>query len=126
MCDVHRSASRVGCTHSAALGWRGQAARGMLRDMAQWFTRERVIVLAFVVVTVAPVAVAVTRSAFWEPEHSMAPVAAAIYLAVVVALFGGRYRWAWVVLSVFNAAVFVGALIDVGGPESLLNRCCLP
>ena len=65
----------------------------------------QMVLVAFVVLAVTPFLIAATRSSFWEPEHSMAPVATAIYLAVVAALVVGRYRWAWMLLSLFFAWV---------------------
>jgi predicted membrane channel-forming protein YqfA (hemolysin III family) len=42
----------------------------------------------------------------------MAPVATAVYLTVVLALVVGRYRWAWVLLVLFNGAAIVGWAFD--------------
>jgi hypothetical protein len=81
-------------------------------------TRERVVVVAVAVLSVIPFVIAATKPSFWEPEHSMAPVATAIYLAVVAALVVGRYRWAWVLLVVFNVASAVGWPFDSGRFDS--------
>ena len=64
----------------------------------------RLVLGAFVILALAPFAVAATRSSFWQREHSMAPLATALYLAVVLALVVGRYRWAWVLLVLFYGA----------------------
>jgi hypothetical protein len=42
----------------------------------------------------------------------MAPVATLVYLAVVLALVIGRYRWAWVVLFLFYGFVALSWLFD--------------
>jgi hypothetical protein len=71
-----------------------------------------VVLVAFVVLAVAPFVVAATRSSFWQPEHSMAPVATALYLVVVGALVVGRFRWAWILLTLLWAFALVGWLFD--------------
>jgi hypothetical protein len=75
--------------------------------MARATAITRIVLVAFVVFAVTPFVIAATRSSFWQPEHSMAPVATAIYLAVVAALVVGRYRWAWMLLGLFWAFVVV-------------------
>jgi hypothetical protein len=67
-------------------------------------TRTRIVLITFVILAIAPFAYAATRSWFWRREHSMAPVATALYLLVVAALVLGRYRWAWALLAVFYGA----------------------
>jgi drug/metabolite transporter (DMT)-like permease len=42
----------------------------------------------------------------------MAPVATAVYLAVVLALVVGRYRWAWLLLALLNGAAVIGWAFD--------------
>lgn len=42
----------------------------------------------------------------------MAPVATAVYLAVVLALAVGRYRWAWLLLALLNGAVVISWAFD--------------
>ena len=69
--------------------------------MAAKGKRSRKVAVAFVIFALTPFAIAATRSSFWERQHSMAPAAAALYLAVVLALVVGRYRWAWVLLLLF-------------------------
>jgi hypothetical protein len=68
--------------------------------------------VSFVVLAVAPFAVAATRASFWRPEHSTAPVATAVYLTVMLALVVGRYRWAWVLLVLFDGAALLGWAFD--------------
>jgi hypothetical protein len=104
-------------------------------------TTTRVALAVFVVLAVVPFVVAATRSSFWQPEHSMAPVATALYLAVVGALVFGRFRWAWMLLALFWAFVvvawpfdsdrfsvthllgFVGAVATLGLLVSARPRC---
>jgi hypothetical protein len=78
--------------------WRGECDPNAMRLA---LTRTRVVLITFVLFTVAPFAYAMTRSWFWEREHSTAPVATALFVLVVVALVLGRYRWAWILLAVF-------------------------
>ena len=70
-------------------------------------TRTRIVLITFVILAIAPFAYAATRSWFWQREHSMAPVATALYLLVVGAFALGRYRWAWVLLAVFYGTTVV-------------------
>ena len=42
----------------------------------------------------------------------MAPVVTAVYLAVVLALVVGRFRWAWLLLVLFNGAALIGWAFD--------------
>jgi hypothetical protein len=58
--------------------------------------------LAFAACALVPILIAATKSSFWERQHSMAPVAAAIYIAIVVVLVTARYRWAWILLVLFE------------------------
>jgi hypothetical protein len=74
-------------------------------------TRSRQIAIVFAVFAVAPFVVAAAKSSFWERQHSMAPVATAVYLALVLALVIGRYRWAWIVLVLFYASAELSWLI---------------
>lgn len=72
----------------------------------------RLFLVGFVVVAVAPFAIAATTDAFWQPEHSMAPVVTVVYVIVLVALVLGRYRWAWVLLVLLSGAASVGWAFD--------------
>lgn len=73
---------------------------------------ESALLVAYCILAVAPFAYAATRSEFWEPEHSMAPVATLIYLVVVTALVVGRRRWAWFLLALLYAAGVIGWIFD--------------
>ena len=75
-------------------------------------TREGLLLFGFVVFALTPFAVSATTASFWKPEHSTAPVATSIYLAIVAALVVGRYRWAWVLLTLFYGAAVVGWAFD--------------
>ena len=68
---------------------------------------SRRVARAFVLVAVAPFVVAATRSSFWQHKHSMAPVATALYLTVVLVLVVWRSRWAWALLVLFYGAGLV-------------------
>ena len=46
----------------------------------------------------------------------MAPVATALFFGLVFALVVGRYRWAWVIIALFELAALIGWLVD---PTSL-------
>jgi hypothetical protein len=72
--------------------------------------RTRVVLVAFVILAIAPFAYAATRSWFWQHQHSMAPFATALYLLVLGTLVLGRYRWAWVLL----ALLYGGAIVTWG------------
>jgi hypothetical protein len=61
-------------------------------------TASRVVLCAFVVLGIAPFARAALHPWFWQSQHSMAPVATALYLAVVLALVAWRRRWSWLLL----------------------------
>ena len=63
--------------------------------------RERVLLVSFTILAVAPFVIAATKASFWQPQHSMAPVVTVVYLIVVLALVKGRFRWAWILLAVF-------------------------
>jgi len=58
----------------------------------------RFVLGAFVIFAVAPFGRAALHSWFWQSQHLTAPVATALYLAVVVALVAWRRRWAWLLL----------------------------
>jgi hypothetical protein len=90
------------------------STRAIILAVSSWPVNVRLVLIAFVVLAIAPFAVAATRSSFWQRQHSMAPVATALYLGVVVALVVGRYRWAWITLAVFYAVAFVIWAFDDG------------
>jgi lysylphosphatidylglycerol synthetase-like protein (DUF2156 family) len=69
--------------------------------------RTTVVLVAFVILAIAPFAYAATRSWFWQHQHSMAPVATALYLLVLGAFVLGRYRWAWALLAVLYGIAIV-------------------
>src|SRR5262249_34832931 len=69
--------------------------------------RERLIVGVFIFADVAPLVYAATQSWFWQ-QHSVAPTAAAIELAIVSAMLFGRYRWAWVLLTLLFGIEVIG------------------
>lgn len=75
--------------------------------MLRQLTRSRVVLISFLILAIAPFAHAATRHWFWQPEHSAAPVATALYLLILAALLG-RYRWAWLMLAVLYGAALVG------------------
>jgi hypothetical protein len=83
-----------------------------MESMSEAMSRTKVVLTAFVAFSVTPFAIAATKSSFWQPEHSMAPVVTVGYLALVLALVVGRYRWAWVVLFLFNGFVALSWLFD--------------
>ena len=56
---------------------------------------------AFTVQSLAPFLYGATKSSFWRSE---APIATLLYTALVLALVAGRYRWAWLVLVLFDGA----------------------
>jgi hypothetical protein len=70
-------------------------------------TGERLVVAVFLVFDIAPLAYAATQSWFWQ-RHSVAPTSAAIELAIAGALVLGRYRWAWVLLTLLFGLEVVG------------------
>jgi hypothetical protein len=55
---------------------------------------------------VAPFVVAATQAWFWKHEHSTAPVAAGVFVVLLVALLL-RQRWAWFLLCAFEGAVLI-------------------
>jgi hypothetical protein len=71
-----------------------------------------------------------TRSSFWQPEHSTAPAATAVVGLLLVA-FVRHQRWAWfllvaiagsaVVIAPFEAGVSVGYLLPVAALALLLS-----
>ena len=67
--------------------------------------------VAFTILTVAPFVIAAPRSWFWQPEHSTAPVATALYLMVVLALVVGRFRWVWILLALLYGLAVVPAVV---------------
>lgn len=83
-------------------------------DMTSPRTRATAVLIAFVVLAVAPFAYAATRSWFWQHEYLMAPVATALYLVVVTALVVGRYRWTWWSLTLFYGVAIVSWIVDFG------------
>ena len=74
--------------------------------------RSATLVVAFVLLTIAPFVRAATHSWFWSPKHSMAPVATAVFLALVAALVVGRYRWAWIIVALFEGSALVAWAVD--------------
>jgi hypothetical protein len=72
----------------------------------------QVVLTVFVVLTVAPFVRAALTSSFWSPEHSMAPVASLLFFGLVAAVVVGRFRWAWVLLVLFEAGGLVSWAID--------------
>jgi hypothetical protein len=75
-------------------------------------TRTKLVLIAFVILALAPFVYAATHAWFWQHQHSMAPIATALYLLVVAALVLGRFRWAWVLLALFYGAAIVGWVVD--------------
>jgi hypothetical protein len=76
--------------------------------------RAQAVVGAFVVLAVGPLVWQASKSSFWSPEHSTAPIATLIYLAMVGAMVFRRARWAWIILVLLHGAVLVGWVIDAG------------
>ncbi len=91
-------------TRSLVKAYRGQCDH---EGMPLPLTRTRVVLIPFVILAVAPFAYAMTRSWFWERDHSTAPLATALYVLVVGALVLGRYRWAWILLAIFYGTAIV-------------------
>jgi hypothetical protein len=79
-----------------------------------WWQRDRVawVVWAFVLVTIAPFLRAATNSWFWDLHHSIALESTALFFALLAALVVGRFRWAWVVLVLFDGSAFIGEAVD--------------
>jgi hypothetical protein len=69
-------------------------------------------VIAFFLLTMAPFARAAATSWFWESQHRMAPVATGLFLLLVLALVVGRYRWAWILVTLFEASALIGSVAD--------------
>jgi hypothetical protein len=75
----------------------------------------------YAIVAVGSVAISMTRSAFWQPEHSAAPIAAVALMGLVVALLYRR-GWAWVVLLLVETLAAASILADYDGwPEALVS-----
>jgi hypothetical protein len=72
----------------------------------------RSVLVVFVALMLAPFLWAASQSWFWQGRHSMAPVATAVFAALVAALVVGRYRWAWIVLALIYGAVLVSWAFD--------------
>src|SRR3954453_6863709 len=91
--------------------------------MPSELSRTRAVLVAFVILAIAPFAYAATRSSFWQHQHSMAPVATALYVLVVGALVLGGYRWAWVLLAVLYGVAIVTWAFDSGrfAPRNVLG-----
>lgn len=64
------------------------------------------------IVGVAPFGWAALHAWFWQERHSMAPVATALYLAVVLALVVWRRRWSWLLLVLLYGAGVVTWAFD--------------
>jgi hypothetical protein len=75
-------------------------------------SRAAGLVVAFVLLTIAPFVRAATHSSFWAPEHSMAPVGTALFLVLLAVLVLGRYRWAWIVLVLFEGSALVAWAVE--------------
>jgi hypothetical protein len=75
-------------------------------------SRDRPVVGAFVVLAAAPFAYAASHSWFWQREHSMAPLATALFLVLLIALVRGRYRWAWLLFALASLAALAGWPFD--------------
>jgi hypothetical protein len=73
---------------------------------------KRSALVAFVVLVIAPFAIAATRPSFWDLEHSMAPEVTVLYLLLVAAVVVWRYRWAWVLLAFFYGSAVIGWAFD--------------
>jgi hypothetical protein len=67
------------------------------------------IVGAYLLLAVAPFVFAATHSWFWSHQHYRAPVSAALFAILLIALLL-RQRWAWFMLVVFNGFVVVSYL----------------
>jgi integral membrane sensor domain MASE1 len=79
------------------------------------------VVAGYVVLAAAPFVLAATHAWFWKHEHSTAPAAAAVVAALLAALVLGQ-RWAWLLLTVFQAAVLISFAFDFTNvPALLLN-----
>lgn len=75
--------------------------------------------ICYLVLAALPFVVAAAHSWFWEHEHSTAPVAAAIWIALLVALLL-RKRWAWWLLIVFQSAILISFVFDFTDIAALL------
>jgi hypothetical protein len=81
--------------------------------------RARVVIAAYVLLAAVPFVIAATRSSFWEREHNTAPVAAAVWGLLLVAL-ALRRRWAWYGLAAFETAVLLSNVVDFTGSIGLV------
>jgi hypothetical protein len=75
-------------------------------------TKTRLVLGAFVILGVAPFGWAALHGWFWQGRHSMAPVATALYLAVVLVLVGWRRRWSWLLLVLLYGSAAVTWAFD--------------
>ena len=64
---------------------------------------QRAVVAGYVLLAMAPLGIAATHSGFW---HSMAPLATALFVGLLIALVLRR-RWAWALLVAFDASVLI-------------------
>jgi hypothetical protein len=69
------------------------------------------LLLLFSILAVTPFVIAATKASFWQPQHSMTPVATALYLIVVLALVLGRFRWAWILLTLFYGIADLSSVV---------------
>jgi hypothetical protein len=89
------------------------------RKSAGSATGPRLVLAAYLAVSVAPFAVAATPHAFWERKHDMAPVATALFAGLLVALVL-HHRWAWMLLAAFEAAIVLSYAFGVPSPLGCL------
>jgi hypothetical protein len=103
---------------------------GLVRWQPPRPRRAQLALAATIAVVAAPFVIAMTRSAFWQPERSTAPFATAAVSLLLVA-FVLRQRWAWslivaaagsaVVIAPFDSGVDVRYLLPVAGLALLLS-----
>jgi hypothetical protein len=77
------------------------------------------IVGAYLLLAMAPFVFAATHSWFWSHQHYRAPVSAALFAILLIALLL-RQRWAWFVLVVFNGFFVVSCVWNWPGAPAFV------
>ena len=77
----------------------------------RWFKEDWFVVTSYAVLALLPFVLAATHAWFWEGEHSTAPVASGIAIAVLVALLF-RKAWAWRLLVLVQAVALISFVFD--------------
>jgi hypothetical protein len=86
----------------------------MTRGMASQEPHDRSIrvVVACVVLIIAPFVWYATHSWFWAPENLLYPFVSSILLVLLAELIVGRQRWVWIVLVILQGTAAVGDTIN--------------